>query len=65
MQFERMEPGGEAPGWISSHRAAHVSANEIRVKAGTVVTHDGKREMFLANDQVFVLDIAKLVWRRN
>jgi hypothetical protein len=62
-RFERLNPSGTAPGWISSHRAALASSNEIRVTGGVVAVPDGDTENLLPNGQAYVLDVANLKWR--
>jgi hypothetical protein len=56
---------GELPGWIYGHRAARLGPNEIRVSGGTVVTTDGAGEVHAENSRTFVLDLGRLLWRRE
>jgi len=60
-QLERVEVNGEAPGWISSHRAAHIPPNEIRVWGGKIC----EVEAYEGNPASFVLDLDRLCWRRE
>jgi ankyrin repeat protein len=65
LRLERLHPTGEAPGWISRHRAVHISSNEIHIAGGNIAVDHGGAESHLANDRIFVLDTAKLAWRRE
>ena len=60
---ETLNPTGATPGWISGHRAIHVSSSEIRVTGGNVADHDGQKETLLPNSEAFILDTGKFVWR--
>jgi ankyrin repeat protein len=62
-RIDRLQTLGEAPGWISGHRAVRTSANEIRISGGKILSHDGDRETCASNERSFVLDIERLVWR--
>lgn len=62
-QIESVEARGEAPGWIYGHRAVQLTAHEIRIFGGEIVTVDGEREIHSANDRSFVLDTKRLFWR--
>jgi ankyrin repeat protein len=64
-RMERLEPAGEAPSWIHEHRADLVSPAEIRISGGTVVTASGGQEAHTPNPARFVLDLARLAWRRE
>ena len=65
LRFERLNPAGVRPGWISGHRATHISSNEIRVTGGNISDHDGSNETLLPNSREFILDISNLVWRQE
>lgn len=64
-QLEQLHPGGEAPGWISRHRAAHIHPHEIRVWGGTVATLKDQVETYEENADSFVLDLDRLGWQRE
>lgn len=65
LRMERLDPSGEAPGWIYEHRAARLRPREIRVSGGTVVTEEGTEEIYQDNPSAFVLDLERLFWRRE
>ena len=58
-RMERVETSGVAPGWIYRHRAVLVSADEIRISAGTIAT-EPKDEV---NEKSYILDTKNRVWR--
>jgi ankyrin repeat protein len=60
--FQRLEPAGEAPGWVHEHRAVKVSGHEIRVSGGKLATLVGDKEVHTANTREFVLDVQRLAW---
>jgi ankyrin repeat protein len=64
-RMERLEPRGEAPGWIYKHRAARVVPNAIRISGGKVVTANGGDEVHADNTGAFVLDVERLIWRQE
>jgi hypothetical protein len=61
-QFEAVPAGGEAPGWIHSHRATQPAAREIRVFGGKTATWDGTPEVHADNERSFILDTDRLMW---
>jgi ankyrin repeat protein len=61
-QIESVEGRGEAPGWIYGHRAVQLTAHEIRISGGEIVTVDGESEIHSANDRSFILDTKRLFW---
>ena len=68
--IEKVETSGEAPGWISRHRAAfHADkgeAGEIHVWGGGVyLGEDEDQEKWEDNEATFVLDLASGKWRRR
>ncbi len=63
--MERLDGSGEAPGWIYDHRAVLVGPSEIRVSGGKVVTSNGAEEAHTDNADAFVLDVRRLLWRRE
>ena len=67
LRMESLDAGGEPPGWLYKHRAAVVGTREIRAWGGIVVTAgaaDG-RESHEENRAVFVLNLDRLLWRRE
>jgi hypothetical protein len=42
-----------------------VASSEIRVSGGKVVTPNGAEEVHTDNARTFVLDIERLLWRRD
>jgi ankyrin repeat protein len=65
LRMERLDTRGEAPGWIYRHRAAAVGLHEIRVWGRTVATGSGGGEAHGPNLGSFVLDLDRLLWRRE
>jgi hypothetical protein len=64
-RIDRLETSGDAPGWIHQHRADLMAPREIRVRHGSaVLLRDGK-EIHEPNVRTFVLDIDRMVWRRE
>ena len=62
-RIEPVQARGEAPGWISGHRALRTAADEIRIFGGKIVTRDGDAETHTRNERSFILDTKRLVWR--
>jgi ankyrin repeat protein len=65
LRMDRVDAGGEAPGWIYKHRATAVKSHEIRIWGGKVVTAIGSGESHQENTTCFVLDLERLAWRRE
>ena len=65
LRIEPVKAGGEAPGWIFKHRAIPVSAHEIRVSGGTIVTLDGDQEIHTKNEESFIFDTQRLFWHAS
>jgi ankyrin repeat protein len=65
LRVDRLDAGGEAPGWIYEHRATAGNPQEIRVWGGKVVTESGTGESHQENTASFVLDLERLAWRRE
>ncbi len=65
--MDRLEPRGDAPGWVYKHRAAAVvdGPRGIRVWGGTVVTDGDGGESHDQNPGSFVLDLDRLQWDRE
>jgi hypothetical protein len=64
-RMERLDTSGEAPGWIYEHRAVRAGPSEIRVSDGKIVTRNSAEEAHTENADAFVLDVARLLWRRD
>ena len=52
---------GEAPGWISRHRAERHGEAAIRISGGGIQTPDGT----VPNTAAFTLELATMAWRRT
>jgi ankyrin repeat protein len=65
LRIERLDVGGEAPGWIYEHRADLVGPNWIRVTGGKVVTSAGGEETHTESMGAFLLDIDRRLWVRQ
>src|SRR6185369_506804 len=65
LRMDRLDTSGEAPGWIERHRADAVGPTGIRGAGGNVVTLRNGMESRDPTDGSFVLDIERLVWRRE
>ena len=65
LRLERLELAGEAPGWISRHRAEQTGPHEIRLTGGFVVTCREGKDDGADNNRSFVLDLARGLWRTN
>jgi ankyrin repeat protein len=64
-RMDRLDSDGEAPGWIYRHRAVAVHPHGIRVWGGTVVRRGSGGEAHEPNLGSFVLDLDRLIWRRE
>jgi len=64
LQIRQIETTGEAPGWISRHRAVLSSPNEIRVWGGKIAADAGKTESYDDNQGAWVFDVRSRRWRR-
>lgn len=62
--IERVDIGGDVPGWIYGHRADLSGPRTIRVTGGSIVVVRDGREVHEPNQAVFVLDLERGVWRR-
>lgn len=61
LQFEVCATTGDGPGWISRHLAERIGDNALLVAGGKVDTPEG----YIANDDLFELDLRTLAWRRR
>jgi hypothetical protein len=64
-RLQRLEPRGDAPGWIHRHRAECIAPRVIRVHGGTVAIRRGDAEVHEPNGDAFVLDLDRLRWHRE
>ena len=63
-QIERIETGGEMPGWISMHKARLSSDGRgIRISAGKRIVPAGEETDYVASDAVHELCLETLAWR--
>ncbi|MBN9520371.1 ankyrin repeat domain-containing protein [bacterium] len=62
MRMDRVEVGGDPPGWIFRHRAVVTGPHTIRVWGGEVITGPGAP---VANTGTFVLDLTHRIWYRE
>lgn len=65
LRMERLRVRGEAPGWIYKHRAVAVRARGIRIWGGMIVTGSDSEKSHEQNLGSFVLDLDRLLWRRE
>jgi hypothetical protein len=61
--IERIDCTGPAPGWIYGHVAKQITAKEIEITSGKVVTLIDEEEAHTDNDEAFVLDVERKMWR--
>jgi hypothetical protein len=64
-RIERVDAGGESPGWIFQHRALRLGPAEIRVWGGKVAAEGDGEEVRGENTRVFVIDVARGLWRAD
>ena len=64
-EIERLSVTGEAPGWVFRHRAFLVAPHQIRISRGSIATLQGHDEVHTDNADTFVLDLERLLWRRD
>lgn len=64
-RMERLTTTGDSPGWIYKHRAVPVSADEIQITGGNVMTQADGRASHVSNVATFRLNIKTLVWSRH
>jgi hypothetical protein len=65
LRVDRLDTGGEAPGWIYEHRAVAAPPHGIRVWGGIVVNGSDNGESHEENLGAFVLDLDRLCWCRE
>lgn len=63
--IEKLEPGGEAPGWISGHTAYYDGESGICIQGGDIFYDEEGVEKHRFNEHDYVLDIKDLRWRRT
>ncbi len=64
LRMDRLDVGGEGPGWLFKHRAVAVSPHGIRLWAGTVA-EGGDKELHDEDLGAFVLDLDRMLWLRE
>lgn len=64
-RIERIDTSGDAPGWISKHRADAVAPNAIRITEGKIAFDDGGKEVHSENRGVCVLDVRRRTWTKT
>lgn len=65
LRMDRLDVGGDVPGWIYKHRAVAVASLGIRVWGGMVVTRKDDMEQHEPLSGSFLLDLDRLIWRRE
>ena len=63
--MERLTAKGQAPGWISRHRATLIAPREIQVSGGKIARLVDGKEGYVMNEERFVLNVEDLQWRRE
>lgn len=63
LRIEKVETGGDSPGWIFGHRAIPVSKQEIRIQGGTLIAFAEGKETQTKNLRSYLLDVEKGRWR--
>jgi ankyrin repeat protein len=63
LAIEPVATSGDAPGWISRHKAKLVQSG-IEVTGGKVSNSGGDKELYEDNPNTYVLDLATGVWSR-
>ncbi|MBC7838348.1 MAG: hypothetical protein H7Y39_06885 [Nitrospiraceae bacterium] len=61
-QIEEIRADGTDPGWIYGHAAIALSAHQIRVTGGTILTCTGGKEVHVEKDRSFIFDTRQKVW---
>ena len=64
-RIERVDVRGEAPGWISRHRASQSAPGEIQVQGGKIATASARGDALIPNDRTLILDLKELAWRET
>jgi hypothetical protein len=64
-RMERLDAGGDAPGWIFQHRATLAAPREIRISGGQIARLVDDKEDHAKNTDRFILDVDALRWRRE
>jgi ankyrin repeat protein len=64
-RIETLRATGDAPGWLYGHRARFIGPHEILVSGGTLASLQDDDETRADNADTFVLDLERLVWRRE
>jgi ankyrin repeat protein len=68
LAIEKVETGGDKPGWINNHRARHEpgdsSGGEIRIWGGKVCADVDGEEDYFDNPNTYVLNLSNMSWKR-
>lgn len=64
LSIREVQTSGEAPGWISRHRAVQIGSKEIEVFGGKLIVKNGDKEDYIDNLSVHRLNLTTLAWRR-
>ena len=65
LSIRAVQTSGDAPGWISRHRAVQIGSKEIEVSGGKLIVKNGDKEDYIDNLSVHRLNLMTLVWRRT
>lgn len=65
LQIERIETRGDAPGWISRHRATALGSSAIRIWEGIVIRDNDDKAADTNNPCTFLLDLEQQRWMRQ
>ena len=65
LAIEKIETTGEKPGWISRHRAHLKDESEIYLSGGKVCAMVNGKEVYRDNPNGYVLDLTRMIWRRQ
>lgn len=64
LKIEKIETTGEAPGWISRHKAYYQEPNQIYITGGGLCVINDEISDYIDNSVDYVLDLIKLTWSR-
>ncbi len=65
LRIERVETGGDMPGWINAHDALYDGTSKIRISGGRCAVWENEKLNLVDNRHVFELDLATLKWTRQ
>ena len=64
MRIEKIDTGGEIPGWISDHKAYLQSETEIIIKGGKKIISVGEKTDYVENHSIYKLCIINRQWKK-